>query len=45
MKLLHLNKLSYVIFIVLVLVIEEKDTENVLLKELLYLLSKLSAVL
>ena len=37
--------MSYVIFVVLVLVIEEEDIENVLLEELLYLLSKLSVIL
>ena len=45
-ELLHLDKLFYITSLVSELVvIEEEDIEKVLLKEFLYLLSKLSAVL
>ena len=44
-ELSHLNKLSHIIFIVLILVIEEEDTEKVLLEEVLYFLSKLLVIL
>ena len=43
--LLYLNKLSCIIFVVSVSVVEEKDTGKVLLEEILYLLSKLLTIL
>ena len=44
-KLLYLDKLSYIIFVVLILVIKEEDIEKVLSEKILYLLSKLLAIL